>query len=444
MKIVVIGTGYVGLVTGVCFAEMGNKVVCVDVNQRKIEMLNQGMVPIYEPTLEKIMKDNVEAGRLRFEGSYECLKEKTDLCFIAVGTPMSETGEANLQYVEEAAKMIGKMLEEPAVIVNKSTVPVNTGAKVEMLINGCLRERGKDFTIDVASNPEFLREGSAVTDCLHPDRIVAGVEKEELKPIFRELYRNFMEDDRNLIFMDRKSAEMTKYAANCMLATKISFINQIANLCEFTGADINLVKKGIGTDSRIGSHFINPGCGYGGSCFPKDIQALIALGENLGCNVDMLQEVRNTNERQKHLLAQKALRRFDGNLEGKTFGIWGLAFKPNTDDMRDASAIVVVNDLLKHGARVKVYDPKAMNEAQNFYFKGLEDITYCEDKMDVIEEIDALFILTEWKQFLQPDFDEMKAKMNQPVIFDGRNIYNRNRLKKSGFEYYEIGVKIDE
>lgn len=444
MKIVVIGTGYVGLVTGVCFAERGNDVVCVDLNKKKIYMLNQGIVPIYEPTLGKMLKDNLEAERISFANNFDCLKKKIDLCFIAVGTPMSECGAADLQYVEAAAEIIGNTLEEPAIIVNKSTVPVNTGEKVEKIINQCLQKSGKGFEVDVVSNPEFLREGTAVSDCLHPERVIIGVEKEELQPIFYELYCHFVKDDRDILFMDRKSAEMTKYASNCLLATKISFINEIANICEATGADINFVKKGMETDSRIGNQFLNPGCGYGGSCFPKDINALIYLGESLGCDMSILCEVRNTNERQKRLLVQKALEEFQGELKGRTFGVWGLAFKPNTDDMREATSIVVIQELLDRGASVKVYDPRAMNEAREVYFKGVDHIIYCKDNVDALEDVDGLFILTEWEEFLNPDFETMKAKMKTPFIFDGRNIYNRKILKKYGFKYHEIGVKVDE
>ncbi len=440
MKISVIGTGYVGLVTGACFSEMGNSVICVDIDEKKIQNLKKGTIPIYEPGLEKIVVENYKQNRLNFTTDIKEALQQTNICFIAVGTPMDEDGSADLKHVLEVAKNIGKYMIHHMYIIDKSTVPVGTADKVKKTIQNELDKRGSDLTFDVISNPEFLKEGDAVFDFMKPDRIVVGAENERAFSIMRELYAPFTHSHDRFIAMDVRSAEMTKYAANAMLATKISFMNEIANICERVGANVNHVRVGIGSDSRIGYSFIYPGCGYGGSCFPKDVQALIKTSKDFNYMPKLLSAVEEVNYAQKKVLSQKVLKRFKGDLKGKVFGVWGLAFKPATDDMREASSITIINELTSRGALIKAYDPKAMKEAKNHYLKDNKSIEYKDSKYDVLNDSDALLLITEWKEFRSPDFDEIKKRLKNPIIFDGRNQYSNKRLKEQGFEYYEIGV----
>lgn len=441
MKIAVIGTGYVGLVTGTCFAEMGNKVWCVDVDENKINKLKKGIIPIYEPGLESMVKHNFELGHLQFTTEInEALKEAT-ICFIAVGTPMGEDGSADLQYVKAVARNIGKGMVHHMYVVDKSTVPVGTAEVVRKTIQEELNARNSDLTFDVISNPEFLKEGSAVGDCMKPDRIVIGVDNEEAGEVMRDLYSTYVRNTENFILMDIASAEMTKYTANAMLATKISFMNEISNICERVGADINKVRLGIGSDSRIGYSFIYAGCGYGGSCFPKDVQALINTSREFGYEPKILEAVEKVNHYQKQVIPTKVVSRFGENLTGKTFAVWGLAFKPDTDDMRESAAITIISELTKRGAKVVAYDPKAVNEAKTCYLKDNESVSYVESKYDALRDADALVLITEWKEFRQPDFDEIIKNLKNPVIFDGRNQYDKKKMKKLGIEYYQIGVK---
>ena len=440
MNISVIGTGYVGLVTGTCFAEMGNNITCVDIDAEKIEKLKQGIIPIYEPGLDKMVKENYQAGRLSFTTSIQEAITQNKICFIAVGTPMGENGSADLQHIIQVAKDIGKYLQSHMFIVDKSTVPVGTANKVKAVIQGELDKRGSDISFDIISNPEFLKEGAAVEDFMRPDRVVIGVEREKPIEILKELYAPFTRNHDRLVVMDLKSAEMTKYAANAMLATKISFINEIANICERVGADINMVRKGIGSDSRIGYSFIYPGCGYGGSCFPKDVRALIKTSLDHNYRPELLSSVESVNASQKLVLVDKIKTRFGNDLSGFKFAIWGLSFKPETDDMREASSIVVINELVKLGAHVYVYDPKAIEHAMTYYLKDVKNITYLNNKYDAIKDTDALVVITEWKEFRSPDICEMKEKMKNHIIFDGRNIYNKEHFINDGFEIYQIGV----
>jgi UDPglucose 6-dehydrogenase len=440
MNISVVGTGYVGLVTGTCFAEMGNSVICVDIDEKKVENLKKGIIPIYEPGLEKMVLKNHENGSLNFTTNIKEALDKSDICFIAVGTPMGEDGSADLQYVLAVAEAIGENMSHHMYIIDKSTVPVGTADKVRAKVQETLDRRGSDLTFDVISNPEFLKEGAAVADFMKPDRVVIGADSDAAFDMMRELYAPFTHSHERFVGMDIKSAEMTKYAANAMLATKISFMNEIANICERVGADVNQVRHGIGSDSRIGYSFIYPGCGYGGSCFPKDVQALAKTSKDYGYEPKLLDAVEAVNYAQKRVISDKVIKKFGEDLSGKTFAIWGLAFKPETDDMREASSITIINELTKRGARVKAYDPKAEHEARTHYLKGNDSVEYVSSKYDALVDADAMILVTEWKEFRAPDFDEMAQRLNNKVIFDGRNQYNRKRLQESGWEYFEIGV----
>lgn len=444
MKIAVAGTGYVGLVTGACFAEMGNKVWCVDVDETKVEQLKKGIIPIYEPGLADIVMENYRQGQLHFTTQLEEALKVCDVCFIAVGTPMGEDGSADLQYVLAVAESIGACMEHHMYVVDKSTVPVGTAEKVRACIQEQLDLRGSDLTFDVISNPEFLKEGTAVSDCLKPDRIVIGVDHQEAAEVMTDLYKPYLLNTENFILMDIASAEMTKYAANSMLATKISFINEMSNICERVGADINKVRRGIGSDHRIGYSFIYPGCGYGGSCFPKDLQALIRTADANGYQAEILKAVELVNQRQKHVLVKKIRQRFGEDLSGRCFAAWGLAFKPDTDDMRESAAITVISELTKMGAQIRAYDPKAMTQAETCYLKENKSIVYCTNKYDTLNGADAMILLTEWKEFRSPDFYEMKNRLKCGVIFDGRNQYSKKSVNKCGLEYYQIGVKAEE
>ncbi len=441
MKVAVVGTGYVGLVTGTCFANMGNRVWCVDVDEKKIENLKMGIIPIYEPGLSEMVLQNYNSGNLHFTTQIKEALEVCNICFIAVGTPMGEDGSADLQYVLSVAESIGKYMTHHMYVIDKSTVPVGTAGKVREKVQEELDKRGSDLTFDVISNPEFLKEGSAIDDCMKPDRIVIGVDSEDAEETMRELYKPYLMNTDNFIFMDIASAEMTKYAANSMLATKISFMNEISNICERVGADVNKVRQGIGSDRRIGYSFIFPGCGYGGSCFPKDVKALVKTAEEFGYQAKLLQSVEDVNNAQKHVLVEKIMERFGADLSGKTIAVWGLAFKPDTDDMRESAAITVITDLTKAGADIRAYDPKAMEEAQKYYLKDNDKIVYCKNKYEALEGADALVLVTEWKEFRSPDFYEIGKLLKTPVIFDGRNQYSAKHVKKYGLDYYQIGVR---
>jgi len=439
MRITVIGTGYVGLVTGACFAEMGNIVYCVDIDENKIDNLKKGIIPIYEPGLEELVTKNFENGNLKFTTNLREGIENTEICFIAVGTPMGEDGSADLQYVLAAAKEIGKLMCHDIIVVNKSTVPVGTAEKVNKTIENELNKRNVNYKVHVVSNPEFLKEGAAVKDFMQPDRVVIGSDNQEIIEILKELYTPFTLNHERFIIMDVRSAEMTKYASNAMLATRISFMNEMANICEKVGADINHVRKGIGSDSRIGYSFLYAGCGYGGSCFPKDVQALIKTAKSHGYNPKILKEVESVNQYQKKVLVNKVINRFGKNLSGLTFAIWGLSFKPETDDMREAPSVVIINKLVEKGAKINVYDPQAMKIAKKYYFKKNDNIRFIENKYDALNNADALLLVTEWKEFRSPDFDEINKRIKNRIIFDGRNQYNRQSVEKMGFEYYQIG-----
>lgn len=441
MNIAVIGTGYVGLVTGTCFAEMGNQVWCVDVDQEKIEHLKQGVLPIYERGLQELVLSNQAVGSLHFTTEISAVLDICRICFIAVGTPMGEDGSADLQYVLKVASDIGKNMTRHTYVVDKSTVPVGTGAKVRAVIQRELDERGSDLTFDVISNPEFLKEGDAVSDCMKPDRIVIGTEHEGAAAVMQELYKPYVRNTENVILMDIPSAEMTKYAANSMLATKISFMNEISNICEKVGADVNKVRRGIGSDRRIGFSFIYPGCGYGGSCFPKDVQALIRTADAYGYEPRLLQSVEAVNQYQKKVLVEKVNQRFGFDLSGRVFAVWGLAFKPDTDDMRESSAITIIQEMTKQGALIQVYDPKAMEEARTCYLKDNEQVIYCDSKYEALKDADGLLLITEWKEFRSPDFYEIGKLLKTPVIFDGRNQYEAQQVRKYGLDYYQIGVQ---
>lgn len=444
MKIAVVGTGYVGLVTGACLSDFGNDVYCVDVDKEKIRELSNGVVSIYEPGLDSLVKNNYEEGRLKFTTDIKKALENSDICFIAVGTPMGEDGSADLQYVLGVAESIGKHMTHHMYVIDKSTVPVGTADKVKAVIQKKLDERKSNLTFDVISNPEFLKEGTAIADCSRPDRIVVGVNNAEAAEVMKELYLPLVRNNENIIFMDIASAEMTKYTANAMLATKISFMNEISNICEVVGADVNKVRMGIGSDNRIGFHFIYAGCGYGGSCFPKDVQALIRTSSELGYDTKILNAVEQVNSEQKKVIPAKITKRFGENLENMTFAVWGLAFKPDTDDMRQAASITIIEELTKRGAKVKAYDPKASLEAQTCYLKDNKNITYCESKYTALIDADAMILVTEWKEFRAPDFGEMKKRLKTPIIFDGRNQYDAHKMKKYGFEYYQIGVRQEQ
>jgi UDPglucose 6-dehydrogenase len=431
MKLAIIGSGYVGLVAGTCFADSGNDVVCVDIDKAKIAGLERGELPIYEPGLEELVKRNVKEGRLTFSTDLPSSVNKSDVVFIAVGTPEGETGEADLKYVLAAAKQVGESLGRYTVIVDKSTVPVGTAAKVREAVAA-----GAKHPFDVVSNPEFLKEGAAIDDFLKPDRVVVGVDSERARAVMGELYAPFVRTENPVIFMDTKSAELTKYAANAMLAVRISFMNDIAALCERVGADVDLVRKGMGSDKRIGYPFLFPGVGYGGSCFPKDVKALITTARENGIEFDQLRAVERTNERQKKLLVQKAVKQFGPDLTGKTFAVWGLAFKPRTDDMREAPAIEVIEGLIGKGAKVQAHDPVATHTARRVFGSR---VAFCENPYAALEGADALFVVTEWNDFRHPDFERMKALLRQPVVFDGRNVYDPAAMRQRGFTYHAVG-----
>jgi UDPglucose 6-dehydrogenase len=430
MRLAIIGTGYVGLVAGTCFADSGNDVVCVDIDQGKIRALQEGQVPIYEPGLEELIRKNCREGRLTFSTDLASAVRPSQVVFIAVGTPEGETGDADLQYVLAAARQIGQAIERYTVVVNKSTVPVGTADKVRETIAATTKV---DF--DVVSNPEFLKEGAALDDFLRPDRVVIGSASEQARALMAELYGPFVRTEHPILFMDPRSAELTKYAANAMLATRISFMNDVALLCERVGADVDAVRKGMGADRRIGYPFLFPGVGYGGSCFPKDVKALVATAREFGIELDLLRAVERTNERQKRLLLQKALRHF-GSVSDRTFAVWGLSFKPKTDDMREAPSIEVIEGLLGKGARVTCHDPVAERAAHRHFG---DRVRYVATPYEALEGAEALFVVTEWNEFRHPDFDRMKALMRTPVIFDGRNVYDPARMRDKGFVYYGIG-----
>lgn len=438
MKVAIVGTGYVGLVTGTCFAEVGMDVTCVDIDQNKIDNLHKGILPIYEPGLDEMVKRNVEKKRLHFSTSLKDSIQGAEVVFIAVGTPPDEDGSADLKYVLAVAASVGEHMQHPLVVVTKSTVPVSTAEKVRKALAEQLAKRGSNLDFYVASNPEFLKEGAAIEDFMKPDRIVVGIDRPEAEELMRKLYKPFLMNGHPIYFMDIPSAEMTKYAANAMLATKISFMNDIANLCEIMGADVNMVRKGIGSDTRIGTKFIYPGVGYGGSCFPKDVKALIKTAKENKYDMRILNAVENVNESQKEVLFDKVQKHFSGDLKGKKFALWGLSFKPKTDDMREAPSLVIIEKLLKAGASVVAYDPVAMNEAKH----TLKDtIEYSLDMYDTLNGADALLIVTEWPEFRAPDFDEINKRLKQKTLFDGRNIFDPQDMKKLGYSYYCIGVR---
>ena len=436
MKIAIVGTGYVGLVTGTCFAEIGVNVICVDTNSEKIEALNQGIIPIYENGLEDMVHRNTKAGRLQFTTSLESCLDEADVIFSAVGTPPDEDGSADLSYVLEVARTIGRNMKKYVLVVTKSTVPVGTAKKVRTAIQEELDKRGIQIEFDVASNPEFLKEGNAVADFMSPDRVVVGVESERAKELMSKLYKPFLLNNFRVIFMDIPSAEMTKYAANSMLATRISFMNDIANLCELVGADVNMVRSGIGSDTRIGRKFLYPGIGYGGSCFPKDVKALIKTAEQNGYQMRVLQAVEEVNEQQKSILFEKLQRHFCSDLHNKTIALWGLAFKPETDDMREAPSLILINKLLNIGCKVRVYDPVAMKECRR---RIGDSVYYATDMYDAALDADALMLVTEWKEFRLPSWAVIKKAMRTPVLLDGRNIYEKKEIEELGFTYHCIG-----
>ena len=436
MNIAIVGTGYVGLVSGTCFAEMGINVTCVDVNEEKIQFLLDGQIPIYEPGLEELVKRNVEAGRLHFTTDLSSCLDNVEVVFSAVGTPPDEDGSADLKYVLAVAKTFGQNIRRYTILVTKSTVPVGTAQKVKETVRAELEKRGVDIVFDVASNPEFLKEGTAIKDFMTPDRVVVGTESEQAKKIMSRLYKPFMLSGERMIFTDIPSAEMIKYAANSMLATRISFMNDIANLCELVGADVNMVRKGIGSDTRIGKKFLYAGCGYGGSCFPKDVKALIKTAEKSGYPMRVLKAVEEVNESQKSILFNKLMKHYAGQLKGKTITLWGLAFKPETDDMREAPALVLIDKLQKAGCRVKVYDPISMTECK----RRIGDIvTYCKDMYEAALDTDALLLVTEWKEFRMPSLAVLAKTMSHRVVIDGRNIYDAEEMHENGFAYYKIG-----
>ena len=436
MKIAIVGTGYVGLVTGTCFAEIGVNVICVDTNSEKIEALKQGIIPIYENGLEEMVNRNAKAGRLQFTTSLESCLNEVDVIFSAVGTPPDEDGSADLSYVLEVARTIGRNMTKYVLVVTKSTVPVGTAGKVRMAIQDELDKRGVQIDFDVASNPEFLKEGNAVADFMSPDRVVVGVESERAKKLMSKLYKPFLLNNFLVIFMDIPSAEMNKYSANSMLATRISFMNDIANLCELVGADVNMVRSGIGSDTRIGRKFLYPGIGYGGSCFPKDVKALIKTAEQNGYRMRVLQAVEEVNEKQKSILFEKLQRHFNGDLHDKTIALWGLAFKPETDDMREAPSLILIDKLLNAGCKVRVYDPAAMTECRR---RIGDSVCYATDMYDAALDADALMLVTEWKEFRLPSWVVIKKAMRTPVLLDGRNIYEKKEIEELGFTYHCIG-----
>jgi UDPglucose 6-dehydrogenase len=441
MKIAVVGVGYVGLVTGACFAEVGIDVVCIDIDREKVEKLKRGIIPIYEPGLDKIVKSNFDKGRLTFSTELAPNLAGCEVVFSAVGTPPDEDGSADLTYVLDVAREVGRAMEDYVLVVTKSTVPVGTAARVKEVIAGELERRGVNIPFDVASNPEFLKEGDAVHDFLKPDRIVVGTESARARELMERLYKPFTESGHPVIFMDVPSAEMTKYAANAMLATKISFMNDIANLCEILGADINLVREGIGSDSRIGPKFIYAGIGYGGSCFPKDVKALVRTASENNYELRILKAVEEVNDTQKGVMFDKISKYYGGNLSGRTIAIWGLAFKPETDDMREAPSLVMIEKLLEAGCNIRAYDPVAHQEAER---RLKNSITLLDDPYEALEGADCLLLITEWKEFRIPKFEQIKSSLKEPVIFDGRNIYNKEEMKERGFRYFCIGIKTEE
>jgi UDPglucose 6-dehydrogenase len=438
MKIAVVGTGYVGLVTGSCLADVGMTVTCVDVDAKKIENLKSGVLPIYEPGLEDIVERNVKAGRLSFTTELDQALEGAEAAFIAVGTPPGEDGSADLRYVLAVAREIGERMKDYLVVITKSTVPVGTARKVKQEVKQALEARGSEMPYDVASNPEFLKEGAAIEDFMKPDRIVCGIESDRARDVLSRLYKPFTLNGHPVYFMDVPSAEMTKYAANAMLATKISFMNDIANLCERLGADVNEVRKGIGSDPRIGNRFIYPGIGYGGSCFPKDVKALVRSGRESGYELRILQAVEDVNEDQKHVLVRKIREQFGDDLKGRHFAMWGLSFKPETDDMREAPALVICGQLIEAGATVTAYDPVAVEECKHMIG---DTINYADNAYAALEGADALLLVTEWREFRVPDWNRVKGSLNQPVVIDGRNIYSGPELRELGFHYSGIGVR---
>ena len=437
MNIAIVGTGYVGLVSGTCFADTGATVTCVDVDESKINRLKNGEIPIYEPGLDELVKKNVAAGRLKFTTDLSANLDEVEIVFSAVGTPPDEDGSADLKYVLQVARTIGQHLNHYVVVVTKSTVPVGTARKVRQAIEQELEKRGVDIPFDVASNPEFLKEGNAIKDFMSPDRVVVGTESERAKKVLTRLYKPFLLNNFRVIFMDIPSAEMTKYAANSMLATRISFMNEIANLCERVGADVNMVRAGIGSDTRIGRKFLYAGCGYGGSCFPKDVKALIKTADQNGYSMEVLKAVERVNETQKSILFQKLEKAFDGQpLRGLTIALWGLSFKPETDDMRESTALVMIGKLLDAGCNIRVFDPVAMDECRR---RIGDQVTYCRDKYDAVLDADALLLLTEWKEFRLPTWGVISKAMKRPLVIDGRNIFDVEELEELGFEYYCIG-----
>lgn len=442
MNLTVIGTGYVGLVSGTCFAEMGNNVTCIDIDEQKITNLKNGIIPIYEPRLEAMVLRNIKNKTLHFSTNLSRNIKDCDIAFIAVGTPMGEDGSADLKYVLQVASEIGKYMQNPIIIVDKSTVPVGTADRVAETIQDELSKRKVIIDFDVVSNPEFLKEGDAINDFMKPDRVVVGSNNSSATEKMRLLYSPFFRSNLDrLITMDVRSAEMTKYVANAMLATKISFMNEIANICELVGADVNKVRVGIGSDSRIGYSFIYPGSGYGGSCFPKDVKALKRTAEENGYTPMLIKAVEDVNDIQKLVIAKKIISHFGENLNKNTFAIWGLAFKPETDDMREAPSIYIIKELVSRGAKIKAYDPKAMDEAKHFYLKDIKGIEYCSSKYETLLGADAMILLTEWKEFRSPDLEELKIRLNQPIVFDGRNQYDYKQMVNNGFKYYQIGKK---
>ncbi|WP_455645360.1 UDP-glucose dehydrogenase family protein [Methanosphaera sp.] len=438
MNITIIGTGYVGLVTGTCFSEMGNEVYCVDVIEEKIESLKKGIVPIYEPGLKDLIDTNYKKGNLHFTTQLTEGLTNSEICFIAVGTPMGEDGSADLQYVQQVAKEIGQNITHDMIVVDKSTVPVGTADEVKGIITEELQKRNENYKVTVISNPEFLKEGNAVNDFMHPDRVVIGTDDSDAAEYMKNLYEPFTKNHERMILMDVRSAEMTKYAANSMLANRISFMNEMANICDKIGANIDYVRKGIGSDSRIGHSFLYPGCGYGGSCFPKDVTALIKTATDNDYEPKLLKSIEEVNNSQKQYLVRKIKNTFGDDLSDYTFAIWGLSFKPETDDMREAPSIIIIKELLEAGATVNVYDPQSMNIAKTFYFKDM-NINYYDDKYSVLENADAIVLITEWKEFRSPDFNKIKSHLKNNIIFDGRNQYENNYMKKLGFEYYAVG-----
>ena len=439
MNMTVIGTGYVGLVTGACFSKMGNTVYCVDIDEEKIEGLKNNVLPIFEPHLGTIVKENQERRDLFFTTNIKEALDETDLVFIAVGTPMAEDGSANLDYIFDAATNIANNISHDSIIVIKSTVPVGTCFKVKEHIEAILKEKNSDVKIEIASNPEFLKEGHAIEDCMHPDRVIIGAEKDEVFDVLKDLYAPFVLNHDRFIFMDILSSEMTKYVANAMLATKISFMNEIANICEVTGANVQKVRVGIGSDKRIGYDFIYAGCGYGGSCFPKDVQALINTAESHGYSPKLLSNVELVNTNQKRILVKKIVNRFGEDLSNLCFAMWGLSFKPGTDDVREAPSLVVAKEIIDKGGKIKAYDPKAIEEFKRFIGDDYADsIEFVQNRYDALDGCDALILVTEWKEFRNPNFDRLSQLLNQKVIFDGRNIYDR-KIENQGFELYQIG-----